>query len=87
MEVVVDQPSRRPHVRADSDMRFSDCDTDPSPDGGTDRRLDDVIAARCCDIDDCMEGALMELPGVKQRLEKASKPGGQPDAIFAWPPV
>ena len=26
-------------------------------------------------------------PGVRESLESASKPGGQPDAIFAWPPV
>ena len=26
-------------------------------------------------------------PGVRDCPEKASQPGGQPDAIFAWPPV
>ena len=45
-----------------------------------------VLAASRCDRDACTRFALMELPGVRERPERASKPGGQPDAIFAWPP-
>ena len=36
--------------------------------------------------DACTRFAVMGLPGVRERLERASKLGGQPDAIFAWPP-
>jgi len=62
---------------------FSDCDTDSGSVGGTERRLDDPPAASCCDRNACTQFAVMGLPGVRECLERPSKVGGQPDAIFA----
>ena len=64
---------------------FSDCDSGSGGGGGTQRRLDVVLAASCCDRDACTRFAVMGLPGVRECLERLSKVGGQPDAIFASP--
>jgi hypothetical protein len=55
--------------------------------GGTERRLALLCAAKCAAPSGCRWFALMEQPGVRDCRKRASELGGQPDAIFAWPPV
>ncbi len=54
---------------------------------GTERRLALLCAAKCAAPSGCPWFALMEQPGVRDCPKRASELGGQPDAIFAWPPV
>jgi hypothetical protein len=87
-------PSGRSGVRCRARRRgrsrhrwCSDSGTGTLRRGGRQRRLVVAGTATCVASSVCRRFVIMDKPEERARPKKASKLGGQPGAIFAWPPV